>query len=72
MLKFKERKDDKMRYDAAEERWMSMENKGIKGYFTYTRIERDTGYIESAKEWSWLDEKSMTLEEVMKYGDNYE
>ena len=31
-----------MRYDAAEERWMPMEIRGTKGYFTDARINRDT------------------------------
>ena len=31
-----------MRYDAAEERWMPMEIRGIRGYFNELRIDRST------------------------------
>lgn len=104
-----------MRYDAAEERWMPMEIRGVRGYYIDLRIDRSivsegfhlweladadndgfpcryrrgilvnfygtfitkgqlpvdnpewgAGYIDSAEEWSWSAERSMTLEEIIK------
>ena len=111
----KKERTKSMRYDAAKERWMPMEVRGVRGYFNDLRIDRGTvpegfhlreladadndgfpcryrrgilvnfygtfitkgqlpvddpewgaGYIDSAEEWNWLAERSITLEEIMK------